>query len=240
MQEEKITLAVRNFGAEDARVAPYREELADYYRRSRLKVAAREEYRKALQIYRQVTPPDTMGELRTLREILRLNFVLLGDEDEHVRLAQLLRDAPISALERARTTALLGDFYAVRVNDQSQAQRYWADAYRLGASMTAEEAAELEFNKPHMLDFVAPLNQVDQRTSRRERFAWGTLTAVFGVAADGRARDVQIDMDPPVPRLAERYQDRLAATHFRPRIVDGEPVATTRVRLTHSYRYFVD
>jgi tetratricopeptide (TPR) repeat protein len=240
MQEEKITLAVRNFGAEDARVAPYREELADYYQRSRLKVAAREEFRKALRIYSELTPPDTPGELRTLREILRLNFVLLGDEDEHVRIAQLLTDNRISPLERARTLAVLGDFYAVRVADQNQAQRYWADAFRVGETLAPEEAAELEFSKPRMLDFVPPLNQVDQRTSRRKRFAWGTLTAQFGVSADGRAVDVQINMDPPVPRLAERYQDRLAATRFRPRIAGGEPVATARVRLTHAYRYFVD
>ena len=240
IQEEKVTLAVRNYGAKDARLAPYREGLADYYQRSRLKVAAREEHRKALHIYAQLTPPDLAGELRTLKNILRLNFILLGDEDEYLRIAELLNDPRISNLERAETLALLGDFYAVRVKDQSQAQRYWADAYRLADTLAPEEADELAFNKPHILDFVAPLNAVDQRTSRRKRFAWGKLDAVFGVNADGQAVDVQIEMDPPVPRLAQRYQERLAATHYRPRIVDGVPVATARVRLTHAYRYFVD
>jgi hypothetical protein len=203
-------------------------------------VAAREEHSKALAIYSNQQPPDTQGALRTLGNIIRLNFVLLGDEDEHLRIAELLTNDDISTIERARTLALLGDFYFVRVKDQTQAERYWSEAYRLAQGLPTEDARELAFEKPVMLDFVPPLNQVDQRTSRRKRVAWGQLVAFFAVDADGRATDIELEMNPPVARLEQRYRDRIAATHFRPRLVDGVPAATSRVRLKHAYRFFVD
>ena len=240
MQEEKVTLAVRNFGAEDLRVAPYREQLADYYQRSRLKVAAREEHRKALAIYAEQAPADASAQLRTLSHILRLNFVLLGDEDEHVRIARLLDEGQLSRAERAATLALLGDFYFVRVEDRGQAERYWSEAYRQAQNLPAADAASVSFTTPVMLDFVPPLNQVDRSTPRRKRAAWGRLTAVFSVDADGRAGDVEVEMSVPNERLARRYVERIQATHFRPRLIDSVPVATPRVRLTHAYRYFVD
>jgi hypothetical protein len=44
---------------------------------------------------------------------------------------------------------------------------------------------------------------------------------------------------PPGP-LETRYARRLRETHFRPRLVAGEPVTTTNVRSTHYFRYYVD
>jgi tetratricopeptide (TPR) repeat protein len=240
MQEEKVTLAVRNFGADDLRVAPYREQLADYYQRSRLKVAAREEHRKALAIYTEQAPADSSAQLRALSHILRLNFVLLGDEDEHLRIAQLLDEGQLSQAEHAATLALLGDFYFVRVEDRAEAERYWSEAYRRSRNLPAEDMAAARFDKPVMLDFVPPLNEVDRSSPRRKRAAWGQLTAVFSVDADGRAGDVEVQMSMPNERLARRYVERIQATHFRPRLSDSVPVATPRVRLTHAYRYFVD
>lgn len=240
MQEEKVNLAVRNYGADDLRVAPYRSQLADYYQRSRLKVAAREEHRKALQIYVTQDPSDISARLKGLSQIMRLNFVLLGDEDEHIRIGQLLNQENVSTAERAAAMALLGDFYFVRVEDRSQAERYWSEAYRLAQQVPPDTPDRISFNKPVMLDFVAPLNAVDRSTSRRKRPAWGELTAVFSVDINGRAADIEVEMSEPNKRLAERYVERIAATHFRPRLVDSVPVATPRVRLTHAYRYFVD
>ncbi len=240
MQEEKVTLAVRNFGADDLRVAPYREQLADYYQRSRLKVAAREEHRKALAIYTEQAPADSAAQLRALSHILRLNFVLLGDEDEHLRIARLLDEGQLSRAEHAATLALLGDFYFVRVEDRGQAERYWSEAYRRAQTLPAEDTARASFDKPVMLDFVPPLNEVDRSSPRRKRAAWGRLTALFSVDADGRAGEVEVEMSVPNERLAQRYVERIEATHFRPRLVDSVPVATPRVRLTHAYRYFVD
>ncbi len=240
MQEEKVILAVRNFGADDPQVAPYREQLADYYQRSRLKVASREEHRKALEIHANQVPPDTAGQLRALSNIMRLNLVLLGDQDEHVRIARLLEEGDIGPVQRAETLALLGDFYLVRVKDRSQAERYWAQAYRLAQSLPAEDTRDLTFKEPVMLDFVPPLNSVDQRTSRRKRVAWGQLVALFSVDADGHAANIRVEMSEPDRRLAKRYEERIAATRFRPRLIDSVPVDTPRVRLTHAYRYFVD
>ena len=171
---------------------------------------------------------------------MRLNFVLLGDADEHIRIARLLNQENVSTAERAAMLALLGDFYFVRVEDRLQADRYWSEAYRLAQRVPTDTQDTISFDKPVMLDFVPPLNSVDRSTRRRKRPAWGQLTAVFSVDANGQAADIQVEMSEPDERLAQRYVERIQATHFRPRLVESVAVATPRVRLRHAYRYFVD
>ena len=64
----------------------------------------------------------------------------------------------------------------------------------------------------------------------------------FDVTADGRPLNVRVvhrDGAAPSP-LESRYSRRLRETHFRPRIVAGEPVATDNVQLTHYFRFYVD
>jgi hypothetical protein len=40
--------------------------------------------------------------------------------------------------------------------------------------------------------------------------------------------------------LQQRYSRRMRETHFRPRLVDGVPVATTTVRSTHYVRRYIN
>ena len=40
--------------------------------------------------------------------------------------------------------------------------------------------------------------------------------------------------------LQARYSRRMRETHFRPRLVDGQPVTTTKVRSTHYVRRYVN
>jgi hypothetical protein len=37
-----------------------------------------------------------------------------------------------------------------------------------------------------------------------------------------------------------RYTRRLRETHFRPKIVEGEPVAVSDVQFTHYFRFYVN
>jgi len=63
----------------------------------------------------------------------------------------------------------------------------------------------------------------------------------FDVSAEGQPTDVRvITGGVPAGSLQTRYARRLRETHFRPRLVAGEPVPTTNVRSTHYFRYYVD
>ncbi|MDZ7684893.1 MAG: hypothetical protein U5O39_07675 [Gammaproteobacteria bacterium] len=56
----------------------------------------------------------------------------------------------------------------------------------------------------------------------------------FTVKADGRVSDVVVDGDAP-PKLKRLMRDVLYKSHFRPRLVEGSPVATENFRLTQTF-----
>ena len=69
----------------------------------------------------------------------------------------------------------------------------------------------------------------------------GKITFDFDVSADGRPFNVAtVGRQGGQPSTLEtRYNRRLRETHFRPRIVAGEPVATDNVQFTHYFRFYV-
>jgi hypothetical protein len=92
-----------------------------------------------------------------------------------------------------------------------------------------------------MIDFVPPLSAVDRGVRSRRPYSWGQIVFDFGVSAEGRPLDVAkvAEKSQPATAIESAYTRRLRETHFRPRIVDGQPVATDNVQLTHYFRYYV-
>ena len=155
------------------------------------------------------------------------------------RLATLLeQNEGANALERGLSLALLGDWATV-TGDAAAARGYYQQAWR-----TLETNPELEvasfFRKPTMVDFIPPLSPVD-RAERTRPYTWAEIVLEFDVSAEGLPSEVRVvTRDPQTTALQSRYSRRLRETHFRPRLVDGEPVATTNVRSTHYVRRYVD
>ena len=86
---------------------------------------------------------------------------------------------------------------------------------------------------------IAPLSAVE-RNERSRPYTWADIVLEFDVSADGRPSGVRgVTRDAETATLQARYSQRLRETHFRPRLVDGEPVATTNVRSTHYVRRYV-
>jgi len=60
----------------------------------------------------------------------------------------------------------------------------------------------------------------------------------FTIGTDGRARDIEVLEAQPPGLMAERTVAQLERTgRYRPRFVDGEPVATPGARLTQHFTY---
>jgi hypothetical protein len=107
------------------------------------------------------------------------------------------------------------------------------------SSVPEVDVAE-HFSKPVMLDFVAPISAVD-RQERRRPYVWREIVLEFDVSAEGLPSGVRIvTRDAETVSMQNRYSRRLRETHFRPRLVDGVPVATTNVRSTHYVRDYVE
>ena len=134
--------------------------------------------------------------------------------------------------------ALLGDWATV-TGDTAAARAYYEQSWSALEANPEIDVAEY-FRKPTMIDFVPPLSSVD-RNERSRPYTWTEIALEFDVSAEGLPSDVRVvTRDPATTSLQSRYSRRMRETHFRPRIVDGAPVATTNVRSTHYVRRYVE
>jgi tetratricopeptide (TPR) repeat protein len=241
VQLERLDNAVRRFGAADPRVVPFRYVLANYYERSRLPESARGQYEEVLKSQESRLGTNDPALLTPLREIAGIDLLISqgADTAHRDRLASLLEDsADASPAERGESLALLGDWATV-TGDAPAAREYYRQAWSTLAAAPGIDVGS-RFGKPLMLDFIAPLSPVD-RAERRRPYVWGELVLEFDVSAEGLPSNVRVvNRDTRAAALAPRYLRRLRETHFRPRLVDGEPVPTAAVRATHYVRYYLN
>ena len=240
-QVERLDNAIRRFGAADPRVIPFRYTLAKYYERSRLPESAREQYQEVLSAQEGRLGETDAGLLSPLRELVQLDLLVAQGPapERRDRLAAVLEQSDnATPVERGLTLALLGD-WAIVTGDAATAADYYREAWRT-LSMNPEVDVAGYFRKPTMIDFVPPLSPVD-RNERSKRYTWAEIALEFDVSASGLPSDVRVmTRDQRTASLQARYNRRLRETHFRPRLVAGEPVATTNVRSTHYVRRYVE
>ena len=240
-QLERLDNAIRRFGPTDPRVIPFRYTLAQYYERSRLPESAREQYEEVLISQEGRLGGADAGLLAPLRELVQLDLLVSqgAATEQHDRLAAVLEQSQnATPIDRGLTLALLGDWATV-TGDAAAAADYYRDAWRTLSAQPDVDVAEY-FRKPTMIDFVPPLSPVD-RNERSKRYTWAELVLEFDVTAEGLPSDVRVmTRDQRLASLQTRYNRRMRETHFRPRLVAGEPVATTNVRSTHYVRRYVE
>jgi len=240
-QVERLDNAIRRFGPTDPRVIPFRYTLAQYYERSRLPESAREQYEEVLSAQQSRLGETDAGLLSPLRELVQLDMLVAQGElpGQRDRLAAVLEQSEnATPVDRGLTLALLGDWATV-TGDAATAADYYREGWRT-LSMAPEVDVAHYFEKPTMIDFVPPLSPVD-RNERSKPYTWTKIELEFDVSASGLPSDVRVTTrDSKTAALQTRYQRRLRETHFRPRLVAGEPVATTNVHSTHYVRRYVD
>lgn len=240
-QVERLDNAIRRFGADDPRVIPFRYTLARYYEQSRLPESAREQYEEVLASQESRLGGSDAGLLPPLRELAALDLLVAqgANPERRDRLAAVLEgNAAVPPVERGLSLAFLGD-WAIVTGDAAAARDYYREAWS-ALQADAEVDAAAYFRKPTMIDFVAPLSPVD-RNERSRPYTWTEIVLEFDVSAEGSPSDVRVvTRDPQTTALQTRYSRRMRETHFRPRLVEGEPVATSNVRSTHYVRRYID
>jgi tetratricopeptide (TPR) repeat protein len=241
-QIERLDNAIKRFGATDQRVIPFRYHLAEYYERSRLPLSARDQYTDVLKTQESQLGSSHPALLAPLRQLVHLD--LLTDQTQHgearAQLASVLEQNPSTdPVERGLALATLGD-WAVVAGDTKAARAYYQQAWTALSQKTDFDVAGA-FAKPEMIDFVAPLSSVD-RGERSKPYAWAEIEFKLEVDADGLPRNVRVVHHEGAERWPKEadYSRRVRETHFRPRLVAGEPVTTDNVEFTHYFRVYVD
>jgi tetratricopeptide (TPR) repeat protein len=242
-QLDRLDNAVRRFGADDPRVIPFRYVLANYYERSRLPESASKQYEEVLKSQATTHGDTDAALLGPLRQIVKIDLLItqVSKPEHRDQLAMLLERLPdADVVERGLSLAVLGDWATV-ANDSAGARGYYSQAWAALAQSTQFDVTSY-FSAPSMIDFIAPLNPVDRNTRSRP-YAWMQIQLNFNVSPDGLPSNVIIvglrDDQEPTP-IQSQYNRRLRETHFRPRLVAGNPVLTTNVKSTHYFRYYLD
>lgn len=242
IQIERLDNAIKRFGASDQRVIPFRYHLADYYERSRLPTSARDQYTEVLKTQETQLGSAHPSLLAPLRQLVHID--LLTDQTQHgeahARLVSVLEQNPnTDPVERGLALATLGD-WAIVAGDTEGARAYYRQAWT-ALSQKADFDVAGAFAKPEMIDFVAPLSSVD-RGERSKPYAWAEIEFKLDVDADGSPGNVHVVHHEGAQRWPKEsdYSRRVRETHFRPRLVAGEPVATDNVEFTHYFRVYVD
>ncbi len=236
IQRQQLDIGLRRFGEDGLDVIPYYYRLADYYGLSRMRAKEREQYVAVIEIQEDRFDEYSGEFLRPLRELVRLDTLSGRNSSARRRLQEILEfGTGIAALERARSLVALGDWALSRSQQELGLARY-RDAYAVLAADNESDVVAF-FARPAMINFIPPPSPVDLSQGAYE-YAWGTITALFEVSAGGSARNIEIVAATPPGLMNARYRRRLLESYFRPRLVDGEPVATRQVRFTHEFRYF--
>jgi tetratricopeptide (TPR) repeat protein len=240
-QVERLDNAIRRFGPTDPRVIPFRYTLAKYYERSRLPESAREQYEEVLGSQEGRLGGADAGLLAPLRELVQLDLLVSQGAvtEQRDRLAAVLEQSQnATPVDRGLSLALLGDWATV-TGDTATAADYYREAWRTLTAQPEVDVAEY-FRKPTMIDFVPPLSPVD-RNERSKPYTWAEIALEFDVSAQGLPSDVRVmTRDQRTASLQARYNRRIRETHFRPRLVAGEPVATANVHSTHYVRRYIE
>jgi len=242
-QLDRLDNAVRRFGADDPRVIPFRYVLGNYYERSRLPESAAKQYEEVLKSQTASHGDTDATLLGPLRRIVKIDLLItqVSKPEHRDQLAMLLEHLPdADVVERGLSLAVLGDWATV-ANDAEGARAYYNRAW---ADLAKEPQFDVTtyFSQPSMIDFIAPLNPVDRNTRSRP-YAWTQVQFNFNVSPDGQPSNVTIvglpEEQEPTP-IQSQYNRRLRETHFRPRLVAGNPSLTTNVISTHYFRYYLE
>ena len=236
IQQERLNIGLRRYGKDDLGVIPFHYHLAQYYELSRMRAQARAQYENIIEIQESLLDRHTGELLMPLRELVRIDILSGNSSSALRRLEEILEfGADISAAERARSLAVLGDWALTNGQLEIGLARY-READAVLTAVKNPQAAEL-FLTPALIDFIPPAGPVD-RTRGNKPYEWGSISADFEISAEGHARNVRIVAATPPGLMDARYKRRLMESHFRPRLVAGEPVATSHVRFTHEFRYY--
>jgi len=153
--------------------------------------------------------------------------------EQAVAVVEAHADAPPELAAGVRVQ--LGDWHRLRQQPE-RALAYYKQAWQAaGAAANGPQLQQSLFGTPVLLLYFAPdgWNRYAQRPP--EEIERRDVELELTVTARGDATDARIVTPTADPKLASRAQQAVASARYRPRLVDGEPVATPGVRFVQPF-----
>ena len=243
-QESQLEIYQRKYGAESPEVVPAMYKLAEWYSRAGDLESSALTYRGADRILREAEGEASTGRADALMGLARL-YERQGNRpaaSSTLRKAIKVIDSAEEPdpLRRAKVKVALGDLYSREARPGSARDEYtdaWNDL------STADEYLDRRddyFKLPVRLSGGPfPKEAVTARGRTPAELRTGVVVIRYTVDTEGRAQNVTVvESNPPdlIEKTLLQTYDRSA---YRPRFVDGEPVATENLLSEHEFLYGV-
>ena len=149
-------------------------------------------------------------------------------------LVEKIKPPPQQAL--AAISIDLGDWYQVSSHFDKALSYYQRAWPALPAESGTAEAPVNALARPAQLLYRAPPSAVRYKDQPAGEVSEKAAIAEFTVTADGRVKDVRFVGGDASDAQKSAFASALSHSIWRPRFVDGKPVATEKVRLRESFR----
>lgn len=261
-----LRVGERSYGRRDPRMAPLMCLVGDWYAELGSFGAARDQYRKAIELVERRLGREDLALVEPLRalarsytlELLYTNLRLRTDRKEVPTDAngvsndlQLMNPRYIDsdgekALQRAlsilerqarpptqtliETEIQLGDWFQIKGQPEEALKLYRRAASLVadsGSEQVPETANTAALSFPVRVYYPVPLLATRNRTLPPDEVEEKYVQVEFTVTEDGEVRDAHVVDHNATTRQASETLEAIRKARFRPRFVEGEPVATT-------------
>ena len=241
-QEAQLEISQRKFGREDPKTVPAMYKLAEWYRRTGNLDNSTLTYRNADRILREHESETSINRTEALMGLASL-YEQQGNRPAATSVLRkglkVIDSHPEpDKLRRAGLYMALGDMYTRESRSEIAQVEYtsaWAD---LSSDENFLELRDEYFELPVRLsggEFPNLARNTRGRTSTELRD--GFVMIGYTVDSDGRAQDVKIIESEPPDIMEKPLQTTYRRSMYRPRYVDGAPVATENLLSRHDFRY---
>ncbi|MGH8495564.1 MAG: energy transducer TonB [Gammaproteobacteria bacterium] len=240
-QRAALRLAVREYGADSIRMLPAITALASWYHSQNRFPAERallERKIALLEDNRGKDDPSLVEPLRALALTYRLEYRPLPEGEKALeRAIQIHARHPGDTVDLAETLVALGDWRLI-FRERVRAFDTYAEAWKLlAADPAAAEIIDELFGSPVPLFYLRPRQPGIGEDAAPEDIGQGFVSVEYSVNELGRVVDLRLVESEPPGVMDTRVIRALREARYRPRIADGEPVATAGLRFRSSFTY---
>ncbi len=247
----RVRVAEKNYGEATPGVIPSLCELGDWFSENLMSVEARMSFQTALNIVGArlaLRDPIIVEPLRGLarRRFRAESYPLTGvgrlvfakrrefNREGEAALKQAVQiveadPSAVAPVTRIETLIQMGDWYQIKKSPR-EALPYYQRAWQL-ISTTANlpEAVTNAFNVPLRVFYPTPPIVTNIPGVAPEDTRFSHVKVEFAVAADGSVRDARILDHNTQDQYARDVLEAVRDSRFRPKLVDGEPVAAPAI-----------
>ncbi|MEM9056645.1 MAG: TonB family protein [Pseudomonadota bacterium] len=217
-------------------------KLAEWHVRTLRFASARKLYRRAIAAIEADAGPNDLRLVEALQGIAS-SYKKEGSrrKDGEValrRAVDIYASQPYSdSVEHVKALAQLGDWHTLK-GDYEKARTTYREAWEvLVAQGATPEQADAFFEQPAKLRYFPPTPTGADQAWRPSRIADSKMVVQFTVTAEGRVTGVRVVEADVSPRVQLQVREQVKRARYRPRLVNGEVVPTSGVRLVQDFDY---